>query len=304
MNIEISDLIKIITKNFRYFCYVFVVSALIIIPLALFMQNKYTSSASFSLSNSTGELDLPSSANRLASFAGLNLSNSNVGISSDEFIGIMTSHTFLSNFIEEHDLTITILAADIYDEENDKITIDQDIYDSENSLWKKKIRGKVPSTFDAVEELKDDMLYISYDEFTGIISLSVTSISPTFSHELLEKLVRDIDTYVRNIQENEANRAKEFLNEEVSKTSNVAFQSNFSKLIEENLKTIVLSNTKDYFLVDYIEKPVLPKYKSAPTRSLIVIGFVFFSLFITYLYCFYIYVNNNGAFLNSYLKNK
>ena len=53
----------------------------------------------------------------------------------------MTSHTFLSNFIEEHDLTI-ILAADIYDEENDKITADQDIYDSENSLWKKK-RGKV-----------------------------------------------------------------------------------------------------------------------------------------------------------------
>lgn len=305
MNIEISDLIKITTKNLRFFFLVLVVSIFITVPITLLLKNKYTSSASFSLSNSSGQLELPSSARGLASFAGLDLSSGSNGITAEQFIGVLTSHTFLANYINKHNLTVLILAADVYDEVNKSISINQDIYDSQKSIWKKKIRGKTPSTYDAVKQLREDILKISYDEFTGIISLSATSISPEFSYQILDSLIRDVDTYIKNIQEEEAFRAKDFLDDEVNKTSNVAFQSVFSKLIEENLKTIVLSNTKDYFLVDYIEKPVLPKYKSEPSRSLIVLGCIFFSIFLCYLFCFYIYVNNNGAsILSHFKKNK
>ena len=147
-----------------------------------------------------------------------------------------------------------------------------------------------PTNQDAYETYKK-ILRVNQDKQTSFVSIEIDHISPYVAQKWLMLIIKNANLYMRDLDKEVAKNSLDFLNETISSITLSETKVAISNLIENQIKTLALTEATEDYVFKPISKPIAPEKKSSPTRSIICIigtflGFIFslvFSLISNYL---------------------
>ncbi|EGQ8123734.1 LPS O-antigen length regulator [Vibrio parahaemolyticus] len=207
----------------------------------------------------------------LAALAGVNL-NAGESSQTELAIQVMKSRQFVDSFIKRHDLLVPLMAATEWSLNDNKLIIDQDLFDSKTQQWLRKpegLRGAEPTSQEVYEVFTKEVLSIVQDKDSGLYTLSVKSLSPYLAQKWVSWLIDDINKVMRERAINETSQNLMYLNAQLQKTAVADMQSTFYKLIEEQTKSLMLAEVQEEFVFKVIDPAVAPELKAEPSRALI-----------------------------------
>lgn len=227
--------------------------------------------ASSSDSKSGGLAGMAAQFGGLASLAGINLGG---GGADGKAIALATlqSRQFLNAFIEKYDILVPLMATKEWDRSQDKLIFNPDLYDAQAKQWLTNEAGKSlkPSDWRAYGALRG-ILSVSFSKDTGLITLSVTHLSPSIAKQWVDWLVTDLNEWMKEKSLDETRRNIGYLEEQIQKTSISDMQSVFYQLIEEQTKNLMLAQVQDEFVFKTIDPAVVPEEKAGPKRAIMCI---------------------------------
>jgi uncharacterized protein involved in exopolysaccharide biosynthesis len=209
----------------------------------------------------------------LASLAGIDIASK----SSDRTalgLEILKSRKFLTDFIENHEILVPLMASDGWDTESKVLEIDADVYDTSANRWVREVRAPktpVPSLQEAYKTFSEEIFTVTQDKKTGFVTIVIEHHSPIVAKQWVDWLVQDLNATVMRHDVTEAEQAIEYLEKQIAATSLSDLQKVFFRLIEEQTKTVMLAKVSPEYLFRTIDPAVEPEQKASPKRALITV---------------------------------
>ena len=268
---------------------------------ALSLPNIYKSDALLAPAESSNGGGLSKMAGQLGGLAALAGVNLGAGESSqtDLAVQVMKSRQFVEAFINKHDLLVPLMAVKDWDLTNNKLILDEELYNLTTGEWLREpdgLRGSTPTAQEAFEVFNNEVLSISQDKESGLYTVSVKYYSPYIAQQWVNWLIEDINKVMRERTIAETSQNLAYLNAQLKKTAVADMQSTFYKLIEEQTKSLMLAEVQEEFVFKVIDPAVIPEIKDAPKRALIcVLGTVLGGLCgIAFVLALYAFRKNNS----------
>ncbi|MEF1327669.1 Wzz/FepE/Etk N-terminal domain-containing protein [Vibrio sp. M260121] len=251
--------------------FVFAVGAVL---YALSLPNIYKADALLAPAESSNGGGLSKMAGQLGGLAALAGVNLGAGESSqtDLAVQVMKSRQFVEAFINKHELLVPLMAAKGWDLANNKLILDEDLYNSKTGEWLREpngLRGATPTAQEAFEVFSKEVLSVNKDKESGLYTVSVKNYSPYVAQQWVNWLIEDINKVMRERTIAEASQNLSYLNTQLQKTAVADMQSMFYKLIEEQTKNLMLAEVQDEFIFKTVDPAIIPELKDSPKRALI-----------------------------------
>ncbi|MDB4850439.1 Wzz/FepE/Etk N-terminal domain-containing protein [Gammaproteobacteria bacterium] len=176
---------------------------------------------------------------------------------------IIKSREFFYHLTTIDDTLSKLVTANNYDPVTRVFDYDKNLFDAEGNEWKLSLT-------EAYDEFYRKSLKVSLNQKTGFITLSFDHISPEFSFEFIQLVINELNSLARGKDIKEATDAIEFLKEDLENYSQIGIQAAVGQLIESQLKTKMLANVRMNYLLEPIDRPILPDMKAKPYRAKIV----------------------------------
>jgi len=208
----------------------------------------------------------------LASIAGINLSGSGNDKTAIA-IEIIRSRSFIENFIEKHELLVPIIAGKRWDITSNSLILDNELYDNHTQKWVREVKAPKktkPSNWEGYKKFLE-LLTVSQDEKTSMITIAIEFYSPELSKQWLLWLINDINEHMRLEDRKESQASIDYLYKQLDKIKVTTMETVFYQLIEEQTKNMMLAHVKDEYIFKTIDPAQVPQEKSSPKRALIVI---------------------------------
>ena len=249
--------------------------AILSVFYALSVPNQYKASVSLvpAQQQSGGISGALAQLGGIASLAGVSLGS---GDSSESQIAqrIMQSWNFIEHFIKTNNLEIDVFAAEGWDRASGKLNIDEDLYNSGTTQWlvKNEETNKVgmPSSWRLFETFTE-ILSVSEDKKTGLVSMSIEYYSPQLAKQWLDMYISAINKHMQERQMAKVTRNIEYLEAQIAKTTIAEMQEVFYTIIEEQLKSKMLAEANPDYAFVAVSPSMVPEQKSQPKRALICI---------------------------------
>lgn len=239
------------------------------VAYALSQPNVYTASALLAPAQGEGGNRMSGQLAGLASLAGVNLGGggANKTVIAKE---VVRSRAFLTDFIRRHDLAVPLMAVEGWNMDREQWVINRELYNPETRTWATDDDGKSlePTDWDLVKEFRE-RLSVSENRDNGMVTISLTTLSPVASKEWLENLIRDLNDHMRDQDVAEAEASIQYLEGKLRETNIAGMQQVFYQLIESETRTIMLANAQREYVFKTIDPAVVPQEKSGPKRALI-----------------------------------
>ena len=251
--------------------FVFAVGAVL---YALSLPNIYKADALLAPAESSNGGGLSKMAGQLGGLAALAGVNLGAGESSqtDLAVQVMKSRQFVEAFINKHDLLVSLMAAKGWDLANNKLILDEELYNQNTGEWLREpdgLRGATPTAQEAFEVFNKEVLSVSQDKESGLYTVSVKHYSPYIAQQWVNWLIEDINKVMRERTIAETSQNLAYLNTQLQKTAVTDMQSTFYKLIEEQTKSLMLAEVQEEFIFKVVDPAVVPELKDGPKRALI-----------------------------------
>nr|WP_258539259.1 Wzz/FepE/Etk N-terminal domain-containing protein [Dissulfurirhabdus thermomarina] len=191
----------------------------------------------------------------LAAMAGVDIGGTES--SKAEAVATLTSRSFTEAFIKEEKLLPVLFA---------------DEWDTEKRRWKAADPEDRPTLWDAWRRFDEDVRFVEEDRKTGLVTLAVEWTDPELAARWANELVRRVNARLRERAVAEARRSIDYLERELRKTDVVELQQAIYRLIEGQIKTIMLANVREEYAFRVIDPAAPPREKERPRRALIVVG--------------------------------
>lgn len=159
----------------------------------------------------------------------------------DESIAILKSRKFLYLFLNDLDIV-------------------REMYGDEDERWWRPPfwPRSEPTVADAYELFLSDVLSISEKRATGIIEISIRWSDPNLTagwgRELIHRLNIEMQTRARE----RATKEIQFLQDELDRTESVQVRQAILKLVESQMKALMLANISEDFALRVIDPPITP----------------------------------------------
>lgn len=248
---------------------------------ALSIPNVYQSKVvlAASTSSESNNIDISGTAGALARIAGVNLGSGpdkgpNITVATEK----MTSRKFALDFIKNNAYEDELLGSKGWSSSNNKILYNESYDPDKDQLV------YIPNDTDLYKSYMD-RIGVFFDKRTKFTHVSFNHHSPYFAKEILDNLVFTINEEIKNSELRTAEDSIKFLENQISKTNVADLKFIFSKLIEKNIKTILLAEVNPEFVFTVLDPAYVPDLRSSPSRGLICIlitgfGFLFIVTFI------------------------
>lgn len=278
--ISLSSIIKVLLNHKMLITGFVTIFAIISVVVAISLPNVYTSQAKL-ISNKSSEGGLASLAGSLGGLAGL--AGAALGGGGDDTKSqlakeLLNSRIFLHKFVEKHDILVPLIAAEGVDEQG-LLVINEKLYDIESSTWVRDVKlpkPVIPSAED-VFLMFEDILTVDSDKKTGVVKVELEFYDPVLAQQWLTWLIEDLNEEVRQQDMIEAKQSIEYLRSVADKSESSAMKEAFYQLMEEQMKTLLLTEVRKEYVFKSIDPPSFPEEKSSPQRALICIGVTLFS---------------------------
>ena len=273
--IDLLEIFRIVWQGKWLITAITFVAAVIGLIVALLLPNVYRAEVLLAPNESQSTDGLAALATQyggLASLAGINLDS---GAIDKATIGleILRSRKFVSDFIERHDLLVPLLAARGWDTDSGELEIDANDYDVASKKWVRDVsppKKVIPSMQEAHDEFLN-IMSVKQDKKSGFITLSVEHYSPTVSKQWVDWLVQDINSTIMLQDVAEAEQAIAYLRDQIESTSVADLRAVFSRLVEEQTKTVMLAKISPEYVFRTVDPAVVPEFKAKPNRMLIIL---------------------------------
>lgn len=206
----------------------------------------------------------------LASMAGINLGGGGTD-KTGLALEILKSRSFLESFIEKHNLVVPLMAVKGWDINSDTLIYNEDIYDTTAKKWLREVtpsKDAEPSSWKSFKKFSQ-LLSVSTNKQSGIITLSIEYYSPELAKQWLVLLVKDLNSFMREKAQKEAQNSINFLTKKLQQTQLADMQTVFYQLIEEQTKTMMLTEVSEEYVLKTIDPANAPDEKAKPKRALI-----------------------------------
>jgi uncharacterized protein involved in exopolysaccharide biosynthesis len=221
----------------------------------------------------------------LAAMAGINLGTGEGGDINQALV-LVASWPFLDEVISKYELKPLIAAVKGWDKERG-ITWDYDKIDPPEKKWKLKRAGDSfePTSYEAYKKM-NEFVNVSFDSKTSLVTIAVEHYSPRVAKEWVDLIALEINRHfqLRDMQSSQANI--EFLEKKIQETSISEMQSVFFRMIESQIKTLMLAESGNQYLIKTIVEPKVAEVRSRPKRVIITVAagmagfFLSFSFFL------------------------
>ena len=207
----------------------------------------------------------------LASLAGVSIGG---GESSEAQVAqeIMKSWNFIESFIESNDLAVEVYAAEGWSKSSNSLQIDNDLYDESGSQWlvESDDTGELgpPSSWKLFERFLE-MLSVSEDKKSGLVSVSIEYYSPLIAKHWLDLYIAAINGHMQERKMAEVTRNISYLEAQIKKTNIAEMQEVFYTIIEEQIKSKMLAEASPDYAFVPVSPSMVPEQKSQPKRALI-----------------------------------
>ena len=273
--IDLRELFGVLWGNKIKIIGITAVFAVVSVIYALSIPNQYKASAllapaqqqSGGLSGALGQLG------GLASLAGVSIGG---GDSSESQVAqeIMKSWSFIEGFIAVNDLAVEVYAAEGWSRESNQLKFDNDVYEVKTKTWlveNDNIGQLGPPTSWQLFEKFSEMLAVSEDKKSGLISISIEYYSPQIAKQWLDLYILSINKHMQARQVVKVSNNIEYLEAQIEKTSITEMQEVFYTIIEEQIKSQMLAEASPDYAFVAVSPSMVPEEKSQPKRALICI---------------------------------
>ena len=256
--IDLLDLWDILAQKWLWIVTGTGLSAIIAVAVAFLMTPIYRSEVVLVSADDSGGKGgvsaLAAQFGGLADLTGVNLG----GGGKSEAVAVLKSNALKAGFVKDNQLMPVLF---------------DDKWDASSGKWKEDDPKKIPTLNRAVELLTKDVVNISEDKKTGVITLAVEWKDRTLAAAWANDLVRRSNDIIRTRAIDEAQRTIDFLHQESKKTSVVEIQQTIYRLLEANYKTVSTANAREQYAFKVVD-PAVPadeNRRARPKRALIVI---------------------------------
>lgn len=161
----------------------------------------------------------------------------------------MESFGFISWFITEQNLLPWLYAKD---------------WDEANKKWKEGIELDMR---EAVKAFKKQVLYISIDKKTDLMSVRMTADLPDRAATLANEFVEAFNNYLRNLDAVELKNRRAYLERRLTEVSNKEIHRSIYRLLEAQLAVESLMNARANYPLEMIQPATEPLFESFPNRK-------------------------------------
>ncbi len=293
--IDLGDIILTIRKDKFLILLMCVLLSLVAYGVSLAFPDKYKAIAILSPAQMDNGGRLGSVASQysgLAAMAGIAIGKETD--KTEQAIALLKSWPFLEFLVDKYDLGPDVYAAKGYKKFGKEVVYDDGVYDSKSGEWqasKFKETGGRPSSWMLYEKFLP-MVGIQNDKKTGLVTLSITHVSPDVAKRWLEILIKELNLHFQLRDKDEARRNIDYLEKKIEETSIAEMQNVFFGMVEAQTKALMLSERSEDYLFKIIVRPMLPEEKVSPKRFVIsIFGFIFGGV----LWCFVVVVKSCSA---------
>ena len=130
---------------------------------------------------------------------------------------------------------------------------------------------QIPSSQESYQVFKTKHLSLIEDKKSGFIILSIKHQSPFIAKQWSELVVNEINSFYRQKDKSESEKAVSYLNKQIAKTSLSEIKVVLAQLLQEETKKLTLIEANKFYVFDFIDPPAVMEKKSEPDRLLICI---------------------------------
>ena len=225
-------------------------------------------SSSSSLSGALGNVG------GLAGLAGFKIPSGGDDDNSAKAIKKISSLSFFKNNILTNIYLPDLMAVKSWNPKTNTVALDENIYDTNNNTWIRDYaypRQQIPSAQESFEVFITEHLTLSEDKKSGFSTLSIKHQSPFLAKQWSELVINEINSFYRQKDKLESEKAVNYLNKQISMTSLSEIKQVLALLLQEETKKLTLIEANEFYVFDYIDPPAVMEKKSEPSRALICI---------------------------------
>lgn len=191
----------------------------------------------------------------IAALAGINLER---GDRKNEAIATLKSRMLTEQFIKDEKLLPVLFYK---------------LWDAESQRWDVDDPDDVPTLWDAYELLDEKLRRVYEDKTTGLVVLAIEWEDPELAARWANELVRRVNAMLRNRAAEQSENAVGYLQEQLKLTSVVELQQVLHRLIEAEMKEIILANINKEYAFRVIDPATVPEEPFKPRMvPMVVVG--------------------------------
>ena len=245
---------------------------------SIFLPNIYQSSVILEPEQSQTSSNFGGMSNLLGGF-GANF-NQTIG-RTEQALEIIESKDFFEKLYQD-DVFLTELMA--YDSSNSAdAQIDKEIYNIKNNEW---LDGK-PTLEEAYRTFYADHFSKSAPKRNPFVTLRISHYSPLITKKWLDRLLEELDLYMKERDSKISQESINFLEEKLSK-ANQNTKPYLVQLLMIETQNLIQTKVNSNYAFTIIDSPRVPQFKVSPMRTilcLIAAGLSFFLIFTIILVC-------------------
>ncbi len=276
--LDIRQLVTTLWEGKWFILSITSIVAILAVVITLRMPNQYkaavmlvpvSSSSMSSMSRLAGQFG------GLAALAGISLGGAGNGENAVAAMELVKSWGFQEEFIRDNQAEAAVFAARGWDRGSDRLIFDPTIYDETQRKWVRRFRPEKGETAEPngweLHKKFSNRIAIIQNPKTNLITLSVEFYSPQLAKDWADGIVKAINLRMQERDRAEAAKSIEYLQKKMAQTGLTEMKTVFSRLIEEQTKTLMLADVSDEYVFKTLGPAKLPVMKSGPARGLICI---------------------------------
>ena len=273
--IDLRELFFVLLEGKWVIVFITAFVSIIGVIYSLLLPNIYESKALLVPVNSSSSISGSFGNYRsIAGLAGINLpSGDDEGnsVKAKQKIGALS---FFKNNILTNIYLPDLMAIKSWDSKTNTVAYDNNIFDTNTNSWVRDYSypaKQIPSAQESFEVFKSKHLSISEDKKSGFSTISIKHQSPFLAKQWTELVVNEINSFYRQKDKSESEKAASYLNQQISMTSLSEIKQVLAQLLQEEIKKLALIEANQFYVFDYIDPPAVMEKKSDPNRALICI---------------------------------
>ena len=271
--IYISDIFRSLKSNFFKIISCTILVSIATVVVVLNMPNIYKSKAVLAQNSTFNNVSNLSRYSELASLAGVNMQSGGGENNGAVALELLMSLNFFESLAKQYNILVPLLASKNWDSKNNKLNIDNNVYDQDKKVWNSKssfLVGNQPS-LQVAHKLFLESIFINVNKETGFIELSVEHISPIVARDWVKNIVDHLNYIISEEKKVKSDESIKYLKNELKITSTKEIRESISLLITKEIEKLMLINSSPEYVFNYIAYPYIPEKKIKPTRSTICI---------------------------------
>lgn len=265
-DISVLEFWRAIVRDWRVVSSIIVLAAISSIAVALILKPIYRAEITV-IEEGQGPAASPTGAvlgqlGGLASLAGINLGT--LRGDSTDFRATLKSRMIVQEFISRNNLLPVLFA---------------DQWNKDTNSWSTPPE-ETPTLWRGVKYFIENIRTVEEDLTDGVIRIGIEWTDPIVAASWANGMIALVNDVIRKRDLAEAKRNMTYLNNEISRTSVVELQMVLYSLIEAEMKTIMLANSKGEYAFSVVDPAVAPELRSFPNRALISIAGTIFGVFL------------------------